>query len=200
MDETAAINEAFAIITEAEPAGVSRRVLKHGETFGVFDQCGNIMADEAGEEGLYHDGTRFLSRLELLLFRRRPLLLSSTISRDNAVFVADVTNPDLLRDGAVVIQRGEIHVARSRVLLAAQCAERIRVTNYALHPIDVPVTVRFDADFKDVFEVRGTRRPRPGERLPDVPGHDYQMRYLGVDGVERATRLRCAPGTWIQYG
>src|SRR5688500_4215358 len=192
MDDTTAVNETFAIIAEAEPIGASRRVLKHGETFGVFDQCGNIMADHAGEEGLYHDGTRFLSRLELLLFRRRPLLLSSTISRDNAVFVADLTNPDLLRDDAVVLHRGDIHVARSRVLLDAQCIERIRVSNYGLQPIDVPITVRFDADFKDVFEVRGTRRTRAGDRLPDVPGHDYRMRYLGVDGVERRTRLQWA--------
>ena len=192
MDETAALNEAYAIIAETEPIGASRRVLKHGETFGVFDQCGTITADDAGEHGLYHDGTRFLSRLEVLLFRRRPLLLSSTISRDNAVFVADLTNPDLLRDGAVVVQRGEIHLAHSRVLLDAQCVERIRVSNYGLQPIDLPITVRFDADFKDVFEVRGTRRPRAGERLPDVPGSDYQMRYLGVDGVERRTRVRWA--------
>ena len=190
MDETAALSESFAIVAETEPVAASRRVLKHGESFGVFDQCGNIVADEAGEQGLYHDGTRFVSRLELLVFHRHPLLLSSTISRDNAVFVADLTNPDLRRDDSLVIQRGEIHVARSRVLLDGQCAERIRVSNYSLHRIDVPVTIRFDADFKDVFEVRGTRRARAGERLADVPGREYQMRYRGLDGVERRTCIR----------
>jgi glycogen debranching enzyme len=193
MDETVALNEVFAIVADTDARPASRRVLKHGESFAVFDQCGNISAGDAGEQGLYHDGTRFVSRLELLVFRRRPLLLSSTISRDNAVFVADLTNPDLRRDDSAVIQRGEIHVARSRVLLDAQCAERIRISNYSLHRIEVPVTIRFDADFKDVFEVRGTRRARSGERLADASGRDYQMRYRGLDGIERRTRVRFAP-------
>ncbi len=37
------------------------RVLKHGETFGVFDGFGDIAVGRRGQ-GLYHDGTRYLSR------------------------------------------------------------------------------------------------------------------------------------------
>ena len=51
------------------------RVLKHGDTFAVFDRYGDIAAGGAGEQGLYHAGTRFLSRLELRLEGGRPLLL-----------------------------------------------------------------------------------------------------------------------------
>ena len=95
--QTLRLDEQFYIVAEAERSAVPLRVMKHGDSFGVFDQHGDI-APEASEQGFYHDGTRFLSRLELLLGTRRPLFLSSTISADNVVFAADLTNPDILRD------------------------------------------------------------------------------------------------------
>ncbi len=76
------------------------------------------------------------------------------------------------------------------MLWKGQCVERIRVANYSLRRLEVPIAIRIDADFKDVFEVRGTRRLGCGERLPDVTSPDYQMRYRGLDGTERRTRIR----------
>ena len=194
------LDQPFPIVTEGESRGLPARVLKAGESFGVFDMCGNITSAEASEEGLFHDGTRFLSRFEIFLFHRRPLLLSSTTSSDNTVFVADLTNPDLVREGTLVVSRGEIHLVRTRVLGNGRCAERIRVANYSLHPVEVPIALRFDADYKDVFEVRGTRRLARGERLPDAVGPEYVMAYRGLDGLERRTRLRwtTAPETVTQ--
>src|SRR5687768_15664611 len=55
------------------------RVLKHGETFGVFDHYGDVKPSGLGEEGVYHEGTRYLSCFILRLFNDRPLLLSSTV-------------------------------------------------------------------------------------------------------------------------
>ena len=43
------------------------RVLKHGDTFAVFDHSGQIKPGGLGEEGLYHEGTRYLSCLILEL-------------------------------------------------------------------------------------------------------------------------------------
>jgi glycogen debranching enzyme len=164
-------------------------VLKHGDSFAVFDARGDIVPSDASEEGLYRDGTRFLSRFELLLYGQRPLLLSSTVSADNAIFEADLTNPDLRRDGAVAVARGELNVCRTRMLWEACCVERIEVTSYRLDRIEVPISLYFDADFADVFEVRGTRRARRGERLPDETGDGYLMRYRGLDHRERRARL-----------
>jgi glycogen debranching enzyme len=183
-------DQQFPIIADSERPITPLRVLKHGDSFAVFDARGDIVPSEASEEGIYHDGTRFLSRLELVMFGQRPLLLSSTVSGDNALFEADLTNPDLLRDGVVAVARGEINVCRTRVLWNACCVERIQVTNYRLDHIDVPITLYFDADFADVFEVRGTRRARKGDRLPDEVGDGYVMRYRGLDHLERRARLR----------
>jgi glycogen debranching enzyme len=185
------LDEHFPVIAGPERPLVHLRVLKHGDCFGVFDLRGNIVPGESGEGGLYYDGTRFLSCFELLLFGHPPLLLSSSIGVDDAVFEADLTNPDVLRNGHIAVARGEINVHRSRVLWSPGCVERIRVTNFNLSRIDVPLSIRFDADFADVFEVRGTERAKRGERLPDTRGRDdCVMRYRGLDGVERRARIR----------
>src|SRR5262245_13531461 len=145
--------ELFPIIADSERPITPLRVLKHGDSFAVFDPRGDIVPSEASEEGLYHDGTRFLSRFELRLFGQQPLLLSSTVSADNALFEADLTNPDLRRDGIVAVARGDINISRTRMLWDARCVERIQVTNYRLDHIEVPISMSFDADFADVFEV-----------------------------------------------
>jgi glycogen debranching enzyme len=191
MPEVIHIDEQFPIIADKDRRQIPLRVLKNDDTFAVFDQHGDIIQSEASETGLYHAGTRYLSNFELLLGRRRPLLLSSTTSPDNAVFMADLTNPDI-RDGErVAVPRGELHIFRSRVLSNGSCVERIRVSNFARHAVEVPIVLTFDSDFVDVFEVRGTRREQRGERLPDVAGRDLLLRYRGLDGVERRTRIKC---------
>jgi glycogen debranching enzyme len=190
-----AADEQFAILSETErPAGTSR-VLKYGDSFAVFDAYGNIVAAPGSEHGLYHGGTRFLSRLELLLGHRQPMLLSSTISEDNMLFCADLTNLDVVYNDVPAVPRGSLHLFRTRVLCDGMCCERIRVTNHGAHALDVPITLRVDADFADVFEVRGTRRQRRGERLPDTGGEGIALAYRGLDGVERRTRISARPGS-----
>jgi glycogen debranching enzyme len=190
MPETVRLDEQFYIVAEGERPTTALRVLKQGDSFGVFDPYGDVVSSEASEQGLYHHGTRFLSHLELLLGQRRPLLLNSTISEDNVVFSADLTNPDVRRDGVVVIPRGEIHIYRSRVLANGGYAERIRITNHSRHQLEVPIAIRFDADYADVFEVRGITRERRGRRLPNREGQEFVLGYVGLDNVERRTTLR----------
>src|SRR5262249_6200902 len=57
----------FYILAASPQADEQSRVLKQGDTFAVFDHYGDIKPSGMGEEGLYHEGTRYLSRLLLLL-------------------------------------------------------------------------------------------------------------------------------------
>ena len=190
MAEILKIEEQFAIISEEEKSA-PLRVLKRGDSFAVFDPHGDIIPGPPGSYGLFHAGTRFLSRLELLLGNRQPLLLSSTIAEDNTTFSADLTNPDIVRDGHVVLERGVLHLFRSRVLGNGTAVDRIRISNHGLRPIEVPIWIRFESDFADVFEVRGSRRPRRGEMLPTILRNgSASLRYRGLDNVVRRTRLR----------
>ncbi len=176
--EVLQLDDGFSIVADAQRAASPMRVLKHGDTFAVFDQHGDIVGAEAG---LYHHGTRFLSTLELLLAGRRPLFLSSTVTDDNVAFVADLTNVDIRRGTRLVLPHGEVHIFRTRVLGDGFSVELIRVSNHSIRAVEVPLSVRFDADFVDVFEVRGTARHRRGVRLADRFDEGYVLGYVGLD-------------------
>jgi glycogen debranching enzyme len=184
----------------ATPSRVTEgtRVLKQGDTFVVFDRSGDINPVGPGGQGLYHDGTRFLSGLELLVNGRRPLLLSSTVRLDNDVLTVDLTNPDISADGGESFPSDTLHIFRSNFLWQGTCYQRIRVSNYSLTSRHVTLSIRFTADFADIFEVRGTRRLRRGESsAPRTAESELMLSYVGLDGARRRTRIRFeTPVTW----
>jgi glycogen debranching enzyme len=170
------------------------RVLKHGDTFAVFDHYGDVKPVGLGEEGLYHEGTRYLSCLVLGLGEDRPLFLSSTVKEDNDVLAVDLTNPDIAEDGRILIPRGTLHLFRSKFLWQGVCYERLRLRNYGLVPLNTSLSFQFEADFADIFEVRGTKRKHKGTHLdPVVEGDTAALSYEGLDGVVRRCRLQFAP-------
>ena len=188
------VAQQFYITTKSPRSEDRPRVLKYGNLFAVFDRYGDIEPLGLGEEGLFYDGTRFLSQLVLYIGKSRPLFLSSTISRDNFLFTADLTNVDILDDDQVAIPRGTLHVARSKFLWKGVCYEKFRVSNYGLRAVTVPLRLTFKADFADIFEVRGTRRERRGRGLDPSPGADsVVLSYEGLDGEIRRSYLRCMP-------
>src|SRR5262249_5270551 len=122
---------------------------------------------------------------------KRPLLLSARARDDNQQFSADLTNPDMpFGETGHALLRDLVHIFRTRFLWNGTWHERIRLWNY--HTVTVPVSVEFDidADFADIFEVRGTRRERRGARLePHVTDRDIRLRYRGLDNEDRCTGI-----------
>src|ERR1700751_1692718 len=159
------VRNEFYIRSSSARVDVRTRALKQGDMYAVFDRFGDVETFGTGELGLYYQDTRFLSRLTLKLGRDRPLLLRSTVREDNAVLAVDATNPDAWRDSEIVVPRGTIHVFRSKILWDKTCHERLRIHNYGRTAVDVSFAVEFDADFADIFEVRGVRRERRGQRI-----------------------------------
>ena len=194
-DELLKHQDSFYILATSTRADDRTRVLKHGETFAVFDRFGDVQPVGLNEQGLYHDGTRFLSRLEVRMGGRRPLLLSSTVKEDNDLLAVDLTNPDLAaRDGTLLLLRGQVHLFRAKFLWRGVCYERLRLSNFALEPTAIDLSVSFDADFADVFEVRGSKRERRGQTLPpSIEGGTVVLAYRGLDEVVRRARLTFDP-------
>ncbi len=194
MDDIIRVNDQFYNLANSPMADDRIRVLKQGETFALFDRYGDIQSIGLGAQGLYHEGTRFLSRLKLFLADDRPMLLSSTVKEDNALFTVDLTNPDVYLDGQVVIPRGTLHLFRSKFLWQGACYERLRVSNYGHVSMDVVLSFSFQADFADIFEVRGRKRPRKGQHLEEVvDSESLHFAYQGLDGVIRRTHVECSP-------
>jgi glycogen debranching enzyme len=170
------------------------RTLKHGDTFGVFDHYGDIAPGESSPEGLFHDDTRFLSSLQLLVNDRRPLLLSSTVQDNNALLTADLTNPDFFVDGRLDLPRNTIHIVRARFIWKGCAHERLAVRNFADRTHRVRLTFTFQSDFADLFEVRGHRRPRRGKSTVELRDRRaVTFNYLGLDGLRRQAVLEFAP-------
>ena len=193
-DDVIRVNDQFYILANSSMADDRTRVLKQGDTFAVFDRHGDIRPVGQGVQGVYHEGTRFLSRLELRLGKDRPMLLSSTVRDDNALLAVDLTNPDAYVDGEIAIQRGTLHIARTTFLWEGRCYERLRLLNYGQVPVDLAFSLKFEADFADIFEVRGMKRPKRGRRLPDaIDGGTVVHDYEGLDRVTRRTVLECMP-------
>jgi glycogen debranching enzyme len=188
------IDDPYYILASSPLADDRNRVLKHGETFAVFDHYGDIKPIGLGEEGIYHEGTRYLSCLILQLGKDRPLLLSSTVKEDNDLLAVDLTNPDIRSGEQIVIPRGTLHIFRAKFFWQGTCYERLRIRNYGTAAIEAGFSVHFEADFADIFEVRGTRRQQRGRYLEAaVEDGTVVLAYEGLDGVVRRTRLEFCP-------
>jgi glycogen debranching enzyme len=184
----------YAIAANATLQERGTRTLKHGDTFAVFDHRGDVGGEPGNSEGLYHRDTRILSQFQLLLEEARPLLLSSTTQDDNAVFSADLSNPDLFTNGKIALRRERLHLQRLKFVWNGACYERLLVRNYSEQPLHVRLAFRFAADFADLFEVRGERRTARGTSSAVLSGNqEVLLRYLGLDRIERVTRVEFDP-------
>ncbi len=191
MEDVIQVHDQFYILATVSRAAQPTAVLKHDDTFALFDTVGDVGAFVAGEQGLYHEGTRYLSRFQLRMNGQRPLLLSARVKDDNELFGADLTNPDIpLGDGDRVLSRDVVHLFRGRFLWDATWHERLRLWNYSRQPVRVSLTFDIDADFADIFEVRGMTRERRGTRSAAViDGATLRLDYCGLDGERRSTVL-----------
>ena len=189
MDPTR--SDEFYILARAARIEHSTRVLKQGETFAVFDHFGDIHTGGMGDLGLYHEGTRYVSRLDLQLSGGRPLLfLSSTIHKGNELMAVDLMNPDILMRGSKeFLPRGVLHLFRSTFLLESLCYQRLRISNYGLDQVIIPVSFHFEADFSDIFEVRGTQRKCRGRLLEALVEKSRVV--LSYEGLDRRIRQTC---------
>ncbi|MBD8577289.1 glycosyltransferase [Pseudomonas syringae] len=167
------------------------RTLKHNDTFGVFDPQGDVQATADSPQGLFHRDTRYLSHWHLTLNGVRPLLLSSTLRDDNAMLTCDLSNPGHGDTGDLKgMPHGLIHLRRSRFLWQRACFERVTLRNFDQQPRQLQLQIRFGADFKDLFEVRGTPRCKTGRQHPPLlAAQQVRLSYTGLDGRLRTTTV-----------
>ena len=171
----------------------ARRVLKDGDSLAILDEFGNIEAATAAE-GFFFEDTRYLSRLILTINGQAPLLLSSTVTEDNATLEVDLANPDLLEHGRLMLPRDTVHLLRSAVVGERSFFETVALRNFGHAAATLSIELGFDADFGDMFEVRGTARRRRGTRLPDELRLDgIALAYRGLDDVMRRVSVTFDP-------
>jgi len=194
------------------PCAISERprstlTVKDDDLFLVTDVLGNISGCSLGDGnpsmGLFCSDTRFLSRLELQIDEHSPVLLSSTADRGFSLSVL-CTNPrihDRLQADTVGIRR--------EIVLNGALFEEIEISNYCTTTVSFELSISFEADFADVFEVRGWSREKRGKLLrllePNVEEIDgttaaqlhlhaaqekvLTLAYQGLDGVVMESKI-----------
>ncbi|MBW4585355.1 amylo-alpha-1,6-glucosidase [Aetokthonos hydrillicola Thurmond2011] len=137
--------------------------VKDDDLFLVTDTLGNISGCSLNEGnpslGLFCCDTRFLSRLELQINGHSPVLLSSTADKGFSLSIL-CTNPrieDRLRADTVGIRR--------EMVLNGALFEELEISNYSTTSVSFELSLSFDADFVDLFEVRGYGRDNRGRLL-----------------------------------
>src|SRR5260370_13156608 len=153
------------MITAAGRVGDGTRVLKAGDTFAAVDRCGDIARGGLGEQGLYHHGTRHLSRFRLDLDGRPPFFLSSTVRGENDQLAVALTNFDVVQDGEVRVPLGTLHLALKTFLWDGTCYQQLRIKNHGLESVAGSVDLHFAADYADVFELGGQKSTARGGDL-----------------------------------
>ena len=181
----------------------SAQVLKHLGMFLVSDAFGDIHLDSRGM-GLYDGDTRILSYSVLRIASERPVVLYSDPGASWRGIV-QATNPEFRKDpgdkmgGDERILRQTISIARERTVAEAY-RERLTIENHGPITFDCNVELEFDADFADIFEVRGYSRPARGTLLPIEATADGGLvfGYVGLDGVTVRTHLAFDPAPTLE--
>lgn len=194
MEDVIRLKDSWYVRASSSMVDLQTRVLKNGESFAIFDKFGDIQRIGIGEQGFFCEGTRHLSYFEMLVNKRRPLLLNSSTSQDNILVSIDLTTPDLYDDGNLVLGKGKLHIFRSKFLWDERYYEHIRFKNYdkQTHLLDISFSI--DADYSDIFEVRGfERKKRGGLQGVKTKKRGINLGYRGLDNILYQTCVEFEP-------
>ena len=177
----------FHIAADAANIDDRIKVLNHSNTFAIFDRWGDIHPLGKKIHGIYHQGTRFINKLELKINDQKPVLLSSAIKEDNEILSVDLTNPFL---SDCNIQENIIHISRTQFIRDGAYFEEILFVNYGDLTCTINISLSFGGDFSDIFEIRGMKR-NVVRNKSSVEQNDQTIffNYTGLDNIDRTTEI-----------
>jgi len=153
------------------------RTIKHNHLYLVDDFQGNIGYQNTSGMGMYHLDTRFLSCFEIKLHGTDPIpLLSSTEMgfMSTIVFTNGPIETTTEAGKPITVYPESIQLKRETVLYGLQF-ERYWLISYNPEPIYIELAFTFDADFKDMFDIRGIvsqERPPYRPAILDTSGQN----------------------------
>ena len=176
-----------------EPRKVNNLTLIDGKTFLSTVISGDLMPPGAPDVGFFHDDTRFLSQLELRVGGQRTVVLSAATEKTYAAQIELTTGNIALRE-SYEVPENTIHIRREQLLANDVFFDQITFDNFNLTDVEFEVQVAFDADFVDVFQVRGVAREQCGQHYkPIARGNTLTFYYRGLDGIVRQTLIEMSP-------
>ena len=177
---------------------MTQQTILEGSTFCICDALGDVRETT---HGLFADDTRFLSRLELTIDGKRPLLLSSgSVEYFSAAYFLRNPLTDRLPLDSLLIRRERF--------VGDGMQDHIELTNETTETLELRLDLAVAADFADIISVKqwdfSLGDPRHARPLPqpvpvEVDGFatrgDHRVARRGpqalagpVDGDHRADR------------
>ena len=176
-----------------EPRKVNNLTLIDGKTFLATNVAGDIVPPGASDVGFFHEDTRFLSHLEFKLDGQRSVVLSSSTEKTFVSQIELTTGNITLRD-SFDLPENTIHIRREQLLATDILFDRYTFENFNRCAVEFTVEVTFNADFVDVFQVRGVARAVHGQYFePLIDDDGLIFSYCGLDGILRQTAIRMSP-------
>jgi glycogen debranching enzyme len=166
------------------------RTVKHNHLYLIDDSQGNVPYQNTSGLGLYHLDTRFLSCFEAKLQGTEPipLLSSSDLGYMSTIVFTNGPIEVTTEDGKpITILPETIQLKRETVLYGLQF-ERYWLISYNPVPIWVELSFTFDADFKDMFEIRGIAPPYEVAYRPPIMDTSGQTPVLIFTHTDRSGR------------
>jgi glycogen debranching enzyme len=180
--------------------------LKDDDLFLIADTLGNISGCSRDESitsmGLFCRDTRFLNRLELQINGRSPILLTSNADKGFALSVL-CTNPILWDEDKpteISIPAETVSIQRE-IVLNGGLFEELTLHNYGTETVKFQISLSFDADFADLFEIRGFARKNRGGLLRRVnldERQDIQETFLTDHPTELTLAYRGLDGAVLE--
>ena len=149
------------VYQNAEPRKVNNLTLIDGKTFLSTTVAGDIMPPGAPDVGFFHDDTRFLSRLELRVDGYRTVVLSSSTEQTFASQIELTTGKSTMRE-TYEIPENTVHIRREQLLSSETLFDNFSFENFNFHELELESELAYEADFMDVFQVRGVARQKLG--------------------------------------
>ncbi|MFC9336095.1 glycogen debranching N-terminal domain-containing protein [Arthrobacter sp. NPDC057009] len=174
--------------TAAGPVGSGTITLVEGTSFCISSPNGDIHPENP--HGVFYQDTRVLSGWRLTVNGQAlEPLAAETKEPYRALFAGRVTRSDGYADSPLIVER-----LRE---VGAGIQEQITVRNYSSEPAECVISVRPEADFADLFEVKEARIQRRWEQRRQVAGDSLTI--LGTWQDVRKGMVIQAPGADVTH-
>ncbi|HEY9857512.1 MAG TPA: glycogen debranching N-terminal domain-containing protein [Stenomitos sp.] len=165
-------------------------VIKAENLYFLAEPDGGVPLGDGHGFGLYYHDCRFLNGYEIRLGGVKPDVLAS-VATEGYRGIFQLTNPDLKPEGEPLIPKDHLGLQWERIIDPGDRAlhDRLEVHNYGFQAHKVTLSLCFQANFEDVYEVRGLVPERFGTVLyPEwCHGGSLCLAYQGADEFYRST-------------
>lgn len=174
-----------------DPLSEPRIVMKHDALMYVLDESGMIPGSNNSAYGLYRDDTRTLSKLRYVLNGQAPELLTKNVKGFCGTFIYGIRQNKKDADRSIVLRR--------EIAMYQGVSERITITNYSTEEISAVISICTNADFKDMFEIRGFQSKEKPRSIDTTLGAYLRYGYP-VDKVYTELNLTSQPAAVMSTG